>query len=90
MLSELLRIYPDNKFLNSITKDLILPMKKQENKVDIWSMPFKELEAYYYKGLINLCDGIKKKAAKKAGIPTQTFYSRLRSLKKEGYIKSQY
>jgi DNA-binding protein Fis len=85
-LSDLVASYPQNKFLNSLAKNVILPQINSKQQTDIWSMTFQELESYYFEGLINMSGRNKRKASEKAGLKYQTFNSRLRKLKQEKYI----
>ena len=82
IIATLLARYPDNVFLKSIAQKVSLPEIPSEKESNIWSMKLRELETYYFTGLINLCDGNLTQAAKMAGMPYTTFYYRVKKSEK--------
>ena len=83
--ANLLQKFPSNSFLAPLKESYSI--REKESEVDIFSMKYDDFEKIYYSELIRRANGEKAEAARRIGVPYQTFISRCRRVLKEKYPK---
>lgn len=86
--SDLLRTYPKHPFFSPMKKAMLIE-EPQLNTPDIFSKEWKDAEKDYYNEVLQRANGDKAEAARRIGVPYQTFISRLRRVFKEDSKKTK-